>query len=357
MKKKIAALVLCLTCITALCGCSGDKSTSTIDLSKDETYTWHFAVEEYENSVQETYAKEFAKKINKKSNGKIKIDVYTVGQIGDATQHCELLQNKGVEFAIVSPGNIGTIVPENQLCSLHFLFSDDMKINERIFNESKALNEDLNKKYLEKKIKVLDWWTEGVMEWTANKPLRSPKDFKGLKIRTMPSNMIIAAYEAYGANPTPMPYAEVYSGLQLNMVEGQENPDFGINESKFYEVQDYLTQAASNLYITTTCVNPKFYDELPDDVRKIVDETVEEMRPRSFEIQQEINDAALKNMQKKSDIKVIKLTDKERDSFRPSAKKAYKKYKKLVGKDGAKILDKLIVEIEQIEKEEMAKKK
>lgn len=89
----------------------------------------------------------------------------------------------------------------------------------------------LAEKYLEKNIMPLSFWTEGAMQWTANKPLTSPDDFKGLKFRTMQSPMILAAYEAYGANPTPMSYTEVYSGLQLNMIEGQENPISAIHTS------------------------------------------------------------------------------------------------------------------------------
>lgn len=110
-------------------------------------------------------------------------------------QQCELLQNNGLEFAMISPGNTGTIVPENQLFSLHFLFPNDLQKTQEILNSSKALNEKLSAKYLEKNIQVLSYWTEGAMEWTSNKPLHSPDDFKGLKIRTMQSPVIVAAYE------------------------------------------------------------------------------------------------------------------------------------------------------------------
>ncbi len=105
--------------------------------------------------------------------------------------------------------------------------------------------------------------------------------------------MIVAAYEAYGANPTPMSYTEVYSGLQLNMIEGQENPISAIHSSKFYEVQDYLTEANSNVYVTATCVNPTFFNGLPEDIQQIILETVEEMNPRAYEIQDELNGGAL----------------------------------------------------------------
>ena len=188
------------------------------------------------------------------------------------------------------------------------------------------------------------------MMWTSNVSLKNPSAFKGLKFRTMQSPMIIAAYEAYGANPTPMSYAEVYSVLQLNMIEGQENPSSAILTSKFYEVQKYLTDAQSNLYMTCTCVNPTFFAGLPEDIQNIVLETIEEMYPRSFEIQEELNGAAVDKMvEANSNLIVESLTDEERDAYAELAKSAYAVYGNTVGADGQAILDKLLEEIAAIE--------
>ncbi len=319
--------------------------------SGEETYHWRFAHEEQESSVQGEYVQRFKEVLEEKSNGRITIDVYPVGQIGDATQQCELLQNGGLEFAIISPGNTGSIVPENQLFSLHFLFTEDMDKNKEIFETSKALNELLTAKYLEKNIKVLSYWTEGTMEWTSNKPVNTPDKWKGLKMRTMPSPMIVASYEAYGANPTPVPYLEVYSGLQLGMLDGQENPLFAIEEMKFTEVQDYLTLGGSSLYVTTTSVNPDFFDGLPEDIQQMILDTVEELRDESFEIQERLNGQALdKILENTPDVNVVELTEEEREAFKEASKSAYKKYVEMVGADGEKILNLLMEEVAEIEK-------
>ena len=238
MKKK--ALVATLAGLCMVVGATGCAGVRTGEMVHDENtvYEWRMVHEEYTNDMQDVYCKEFAELLHEKSDGRINLQIYQVGQIGNALQGCEILQNGGVEFAMISPGNTGTVVPENQLFSLHFLFPQDMDKTQKVLKESVALNEMLAEKYLEKNIMPLSFWTEGAMQWTANKPLTSPDDFKGLKFRTMQSPMILAAYEAYGANPTPMSYTEVYSGLQLNMIE----------------VQDYLIEANSNLFITATCV-------------------------------------------------------------------------------------------------------
>lgn len=348
MKKLIALLMMIVLTGAAAVGCG--QSTPTPAAGGEETYSWRFAHEEIDGSVQDLYVKKFKEVIEAKSGGKINIEIYPVGQIGDALQQAEILQNGGIEFAVVSPGNTGTVVPENQLFSLHFLFSDDMDKNAEIFKNSVALNEMLSSKYLEKNIKVLAYWTEGAMQWTSNKPVTTPAEWKGMKMRTMQSPMIVAAYEAYGANPTPVPYMEVYSGLQLNMIEGQENPLFAIEEMKFYEVQKYLTLANSNLFMTTTATNPDFFDALPADIQQMVLDTVDELRPYSFEIQADLNGTALDKIKAASNIEIVELTAEQRKAFQAASTAAYDRYAAVVGQSGKDILDKLIEEVAEMTK-------
>ena len=356
MKKVILSAISLVLVMALLVGCGGGKQGTSTSPDKngeatgEETYNWRFAHEENNGSIQDVYVKEFKRVLEEKSNGRINIDIYPVGQIGDATQQCELLQNGGLEFAMISPGNTGTIVPENQLFSLHFLFSEDMDKNKEIFKTSKALNELLTAKYLEKNIKVLSYWTEGTMEWTSSKPVNAPDKWKGLKMRTMPSPMIVASYEAYGANPTPVPYMEVYSGLQLGMIEGQENPISAIEEMKFCEVQDYLTLGGSSLYVTTTSVNPDFFNGLPEDIQQMILDTVEELRDFSFEAQAELNGGALEKIKEATpDVEIVELTEEERAAFKEASRPAYEKYVEMVGADGEEILNLLMKEVEEIE--------
>lgn len=355
MRKLLVLLMIFVLILGTVTGCGQKESAAsttgegTAENTSEEaaktTYQWRFAHEEPTDSIQDKYVKKFAEVINEKSDGRIAIDVYPVGQIGDATQQAELLQNGGLEFAMVSPGNTGTLVPENQLFSLHFLFSDDMEKNFELFKTSKALNETLNAEYEKKSIKVLSYWTEGFMQWTSSKAVNTPDAFKGFKMRTMPSPMIVASYEAYGANPTPVPYMEVYSGLQLNMIEGQENPLDAIEDMKFYEVQDYLTLSNASLYVTTTATNPDFFNGLPADIQQIVLDTVDELRDYSAELQADLNGSALEKIKSDSDINVSELTDEERQQFKEASKSARQVYIDMVGEKGEEILAQLEEEV------------
>lgn len=137
-------------------------------------YNWRLAEEEIVGSVCDVYANEFARLLADKSNGRIKLDVYPQGTLGTPTEMFELCLNGAIEFALVGPGQCGAIVPENQIFSLQFLFSDDDMVNEKVLASSKALNEMLAGVYEKKSLKVLSYFSEGAMYWTANKPILTP---------------------------------------------------------------------------------------------------------------------------------------------------------------------------------------
>jgi len=349
MIKKISLLMLIVILTLSLFGCS-DGGSANNEASSGKPVTWRITHEEVVGSVQDVYANKFKELIEEKSAGKIKVEVYPVGQLGDGVTQVELLQDGGVDFAINNPGAVATIIPENQVFSLQFLLSDDMDVNQKVMTEG-AAKDELNNIYLKKGIKVLDWFTEGFQMWTGNKSLTSIDDFKGFKMRTMASPMISAGYEAYGANPTPIPYMEVYSSLQLNMIDGQVNPIFAIEEMKFYEVQKYLMMSKQNTFVGTFCVNPDFWDTLGDSDKGMVESIVPELNKYIFEVQENLNTERLEKIKEVSDIQIVELTDGERDSFKEASIPVRDVYVNEVGEKGKKILDLLIKDVEKFENE------
>lgn len=126
---------------------------------------------------------------------------------------------------------------------------------------------------------------------TSKKPVYTPDDLKGLKIRVPDQPISIAEFQAFGANPTPMAYGEVYLALQQNVVDGQENPLVQITTAKFYEVQKYLSSTGHVAQMINPCINEQFYQSLPEDLRALLTETVEryciELSLESVESEQE----------------------------------------------------------------------
>ncbi len=294
-------------------------------------YQWKMACEEIAGSVSDLYAQEFARLLKEKSNGDIQLDIFHHGTLGTPTEMFELTLNGAVEFALVGPGQSSSIVPENQIFLLHFLFSNDDDLNEKFLATSKALNEKLNSVYEAKGLKVLGYFSEGSMYWTANKPIASPEDFKGLKFRVMPSELLVEVYKAYGANPTPVSFNEVYSGLQLKMIEGQENAPYIIQEMKFMDVQKNLIASKHNIYVMHNLVNLDFFKKLPEDVKKILLEATAEVRPFIDTVQRDLNKERLAMMLKdfKADQKLLEVTPENFKAFREAAKEADRKYLEL----------------------------
>ncbi|MEB1809137.1 MAG: DctP family TRAP transporter solute-binding subunit [Bacillaceae bacterium] len=340
-KFMLLTLAIMISMVLAACGSEG--------ASGEGTYNWTFVTEEMEGQVQYEYAREFAERLHEKSDGDINIEVFEFGGLGDEVNQVEQLQSGIVEFAIVSPGFTGTMVDEGQLFALQFLFTDDMELNQHILDTSEALNVHLANKYEEHNIKPLAFWTEGAMQWTGNRELRTPEDFNGFKMRTQESPLIVRSYQAYGADPTPMSWGELYTSLDRGVVDGQENPIFFIEDASFHEVQSHMTISRHNIYVAMTTVNPDFYNGLPEDIRNMIDETVEEMRPVGFELQAQLNEDLLDSIvdNETHPTEVIELTEAERDAFRALAEPVREYFvNEVVDEDGKMILEMLQAEIE-----------
>ncbi|SCZ65042.1 TRAP transporter substrate-binding protein [Thiohalomonas denitrificans] len=316
---------LLFTVVFLVAGCSGEPQI-------------RFALEEVEGSVQDAYAQRFKALIEERSEGRIKVNVYPYGALGSSAQLTEQVQNGALQFAFASPGHLGSVVPEVQVFSLHFLFSDDEQVNQQIFTGSGELKRLLGEAYRERNLELLSIVQEGWMVWTGDRPLRSPSDFEGFKIRTMPSPLLVEAYQAYGANPTPMPYSEVYGALQLNMIDGQVNPIFAIEEMSFYEVQEVLTFANHLPFVSTLVANPDFLAGLSESDRELVESVRAELDEEIFELQQRFNRERLETIREESDIQVVRLVEEEREVFRDAAMPVRDSYIKSAGERGAVIL-------------------
>ena len=316
---------------------------------KADPPVWRFAIEETAGSVQDAYAQKFKELVEAKSGGKIVVKVYPYGTLGTSDQLSELLYNGSLQFAMASPGHIGKMIPEVQVLLLHYVFSDDEEVNREVLNSPEIKNE-FNDLFAEKGFKMLSVFSEGWQVWSANKPIKSPEDFAGVKFRVMTSPLLMAAYEAYGASSTPLAYSEVYSALQLKMIDGQVNPVFAIEEMSFYEVNDHLIFANQAQFYTTCLTNKKFYEKLNPEEKKWVDESIDELSGYIAETQTKFNNERLDIIREKnSDIQVIELTKQERDAFRQASVPVREEFKAIAGERGAKLLETILKEVEKIE--------
>lgn len=328
--RKLLLLGIFLGALLGGCSQNGDGDGQ----AAPEPAKWRFALEEIQGSVQDLYAQRFAELVAQKTGGAVSVDVYPYGSLGTSAQLTELVRSDAVQLAFASPGHLGSVIPEVQVFSIHYLFPRDEEVLHRVLSDSPTLFGPLAQAYRDKGLKLLALIPEGWMVWTANKPIREPADFEGVKIRTMVSPLLLKAYEAYGGNPTPMPYSEVYSSLQLNMIDAQVNPVFAIEEMGFYEQQKDMIFGYHLPFVASLVINPGFYDSLPEDQRQALMSAKRELDDYIFEQQKALNRKRLEKIEQEGGTEIIRLNEAQIADFRKAASVIPEEYLKLVCESG-----------------------
>ncbi|MGM0603357.1 MAG: DctP family TRAP transporter solute-binding subunit [Bacillota bacterium] len=342
MKKTISLLTFLVITLSLFVG------VGSLQVEAAE-YEWKFAHEEQIDGFMDSVAKEFKRLLAEKSDGRINIEIFPAGQLGNSKDMIELVRQGVVQFNFASTGHVGTMVPEAQGFLLHYIFPPNDKVVNEVLENGEAV-EMIYDEFDGKGLKPLATLNSGWQIWTANKPIVSPEDFEGFKMRTMTSKLLLEDYAAYGANPTTTPYSEVYSSLQLKMIDGQVNPISCITNMKFYEVQDYLIKAYSNPFILTMITNPNMYNSLPEDIQEIVQESVSELYPYSTTWREQYNkEMEAKIIDEKPELEIITLSEEQRAEFKELAEPVQDTYVDLVGEDGEEFLKLIKEDIQEAE--------
>jgi tripartite ATP-independent transporter DctP family solute receptor len=293
--------------ILAAIGCQPTTPASPQRDMPAETSIWRFAIEEAEGSVQHAYASRFKQMVQERTGGEVEVIIYPYGTLGTSTHITEQLNMGAIELAMASPGTLGKFIPELQVFLLHFVLPVDEQQTREILRDPRLLRY-FDRLYAPKGLKLLSVFSEGEMVWTMNKEVRRPADFRGVKMRVMTSPLLLEAYRAYGASPTPMPYSEVYSGLQLNMIDGQVNPVFAIERQKFHEVTSWFIFPGHASFITTCAANRAFFDRLSPARKRIVQQVIAELDAYIFQVQSELQIERLKDILRDKKRKQSELT-------------------------------------------------
>lgn len=315
-----------------------------------EEQTWGFVTEELEGQVQYEYAAEFANRISEKTDGAITVEPYEYGGLGSEVDQAQLLQQGGIEMAVMSPGFTGGQVPDGQIFSLHYFFPAKPELTQEVLTNSEALNTDLRAKYEEHSITPLSFWTEGSMAWTSNVGIDEPSDWEGLNMRVQESPLMRETYAEYGATVQSLSWGELYTALDRETVDAQENPIFFIESASFHEVQDTITVSHHNNYIAMTTVNTDWYNGLSDAEKTLIDETVAEMQDWVFEEQKSQNDAGLEAIEADTEnpTEIIELTEEQIAAFKEVAEPVHEFYRDEVEGIDPELFDKLKQEIAEV---------
>ena len=261
----------------------------------------------------------FKKIVEQKTAGRVKVEVYPANQLGKEREQFEGVKLGNIEMCMIAEGPMAGFFPEIMVIGIPYLFSNEAVAWRALDGPfGKALFEEMRKKT---GVRALGIGENGFRNFTNRvRPIRTPDDLKGLKIRTMENPAHMAMVRALGASPTPIAWGEVYMALQQGVVDGQENPVSVIEVAKFYEVQKYLTLDGHVYSILPILISEKFYQSLPPDIKKIIADTVKIMTTvaRGQNIRHVYN--GVKILQDKG-MTVYSPTEKELQLFRDRSQK------------------------------------
>ncbi|MEP7182011.1 MAG: TRAP transporter substrate-binding protein [Betaproteobacteria bacterium] len=230
-----------------------------------------------QNSHQGVAIDTFAREVEKRTNGRYKVQPFYSGSLGAERESVEAVQLGTQELTFTSTGPVPNFVPEVAILDIPFLFRDYAQARAVLDG---PIGQDLLQKFPSKGIVALAWGENGFRHMTNSKHVVNvPEDLKGLKMRTMENPVHIQAYKAFGIIPTPMAFTEVFTALQQGTVDGQENPLSVITSAKLDQVQKYLSLTGHVYSPALILMNKAQWDKLsPADKQAFLDAAKEAVK-------------------------------------------------------------------------------
>jgi C4-dicarboxylate-binding protein DctP len=276
-------------------------------------------------------AERFKQLAEKATNGRVKVEVYPNSQLYKDKEELEALQLGAVQMLAPSLAKFGPLgVKEFEAFDLPYIFPSKTAL----YNVTEGeIGKGLMKKLEPKGITGLAFWDNGFKVMSANKPLRAPADFKGLKMRIQSSKVLDAQMRALGANPQVLAFSEVYQALQTGVVDGTENPPSNMYTQKMHEVQKHVTVSNHGYLGYAVIVNKKFWDGLPADIRTALDKAMKDATTFEKAIAQRDNDLALEAIKKTGKTEIYTLSVKEQAEWRKALLPVQQSMESRIGKD------------------------
>ncbi|MGK5002773.1 TRAP transporter substrate-binding protein [Janthinobacterium sp. LB2P70] len=276
-------------------------------------------------------AERFKQLAEKATNGKVKVELYPNSQLYKDKEELEALQLGAVQMLAPSLAKFGPLgVKEFEAFDLPYIFPTKTAL----YNVTEGeIGKSLLKKLEPKGITGLAYWDNGFKVMSANKPLHTPADFKGLKMRIQSSKVLDAQMRALGANPQVLAFSEVYQALQTGVVDGTENPPSNMYTQKMHEVQKHVTVSNHGYLGYAVIVNKKFWDGLPPDIRGQLEKAMREATTFEKAIAQRDNDQALDAIKKAGKTQIYTLTVQEQAEWRKALAPVQKAMEGRIGKD------------------------
>jgi C4-dicarboxylate-binding protein DctP len=276
-------------------------------------------------------AEQFKKLAEERTKGKVKVEVYPNSQLYKDGEELEALQLGSVQMLAPSLAKFGPLgAREFEVFDLPYIFDGYGELHKITQGPIGAA---LLKKLEGKGILGLAYWDNGFKVMSANKPLKTPADFRGLKMRIQSSKVLDSQMRALGATPQVMTFGEVYQSLQTGVVDGTENPPSNLYTQKMHEVQKFVTVSDHGYLGYAVIVNKKFWEGLPADIRTTLEGAMKDATKFANDVAKKDNDDALAKVKASGKSQIITLTPEEKKAWKKALVKVHQESEAKIGKD------------------------
>ena len=276
-------------------------------------------------------AEYFKKLAEERTKGRVKVEVYPNSALFKDGEEMEALQLGSVQILAPSLAKFGPLgAREFEVFDLPYIFDDYDELHKVTQG---PLGAALLEKLESKGIVGLAYWDNGFKLMSANKPIRLPADYKGLKMRIQSSKVLGDEMKALGAIPQVMAFSEVYQALQTGVVDGTENPPSNFYTQRMHEVQKYAALTEHGYLGYAVIVNKKFWDGLPAEIRTTLEGAMKETTKYANDIARKENDDALEAVRKSGKTEIIQLTPEQKAQMKQALLPVHKQNESRIGKD------------------------
>lgn len=340
--KKLLALLLAVLTIAScvLTGCGDNNATNDVPSADDEVITIKLAGTVSEDHPITKAEHKFAELLEEKSGGTMKVDVFPNGQMGSNREIYESMQNGSIQMAEAGAVILANFTDKFKFAQLPFLFNSPESFQAFLNGEvGQQMVADIE---AETGFRILGCFENGMQALTNSKrPIKTPEDLNGLKIRTQENDILLQIYTQMGASPMPMAFTELFTGMQQGTVDGQVNPILIAYTGKYDEVQNYCTDINAVYDVASLSINSQFYNGLTDEQRGWINEAAKEAVEYNLQLSVDAAKEAAENL----DMEMTWLTDAERAAFADKAASVYEWFRTNINEPK---LDEYIAAIEEI---------
>ncbi|WP_042428356.1 TRAP transporter substrate-binding protein [Comamonas granuli] len=300
--------------------------------------TFKVAVGDAQGGTQWELATKFKQSFEQKTGGKHKLDLFPNGQLGSEEDTINNAAMGTLDFSILAINNVTPFSPTVGVLTLPYVIQSAEDAKKLTLGE---VGKDLTASTLrDANVRIVGWAYSGFRVLTnSKKPVKTVADLQGLKIRVPKNEIMIASYQAWGINPTPMSWGETFTALQQRVVDGQDNPYITISAMKFNEVQKYITNIRYVFSLEPLIVSESVFKKQPADVQKAILEAGAEASEHSYRWLLETEDKIKKDLTAKG-MQITDAADGEKEFISKATATVWPKFYNSIG--GKDKLDKVL---------------